>query len=205
VTRRRLAAWLACILAVLAAGVAAGASDPAAARTADPGDLVLSVTDPSGDVQVFGLKGPPKSQRRSADMLGFTVTDEDGSVRFTVVFKRIMPVRKYSQVVDVQLSPGSADDTWFDDINMSPQHATYSRATYSPSLDQDLIPCDPLIAYVDSTAKTISLDVPDVCLPQDAAKIKVYTSFGPYRVEGGKGYSLDKLRVPGQHVLHVIS
>jgi hypothetical protein len=202
-TIKRVVRPRAAVVVLATAAALVSLSLPAQALRADPGDILVNQPDPAGDVKLFTkYHGPTKPMRRSIDLLGFSVVLEADGIQMTVKLKRILgPKSGYDQVIEVQMAPSDSSYFWFDDVTMSGQEPTESYASFSPSLDgSDLQTCGPITASVDTVGRTVSMFVPNDCLPDTAAKIKVFSSLGHYRAEG-VGYSLDRMKIAGAHVL----
>ena len=201
-TIKRVVRPRAAVVVLATAAALVSLSLPAQAVKADVGDILVNQPDPVGDVKIFPKNhGPTNPMRRSIDLLGFSVVLEETGIQMTVKLKRILGQRSgYDQVIEVQMAPSDSSYLWFDDITMSGQEPTESYASFSPSLDSELHSCGPITATVDKVARTVSMFVSDDCLPDTAAKIKVFSSLGHYRAEG-VGYSLDRMKIAGAHVL----
>jgi hypothetical protein len=174
---------------------------PSGAAEAAVGDVVVSQADRWNDVQILPHPGPGRVARNSIDLRRFTLVEQKTGVRMAVQLKRLLLHNKYDQVVEIQMTPYDTDQTWFLDVAMSGQEPTASVASYSPSLDNPPESCGELTARVDPEAATVALFVPDDCLPDDPAVIKVFSSLGHFP-QSGVGYALDKMRVRGGHLVH---
>lgn len=188
-------------LAAAATLVAATLALPAA--QAAPGDVIVSQTDARGDVRLRSHDGGlTDAQRRTIDMRKVTIQEQSGgAVRFRVKLKQITTARKFDQIILVDLLPDNDDDFWSASVGFSPQDKALGYAYYSPTLDgDDVVSCDPLMTVVRRAKRTVQVDVPQRCLPKDAAVIAVGSYTGTFRAEGG-GYSEDRLKVLGTHDL----
>ncbi len=189
-------------LAATAATVGLLATSPSVAHAA-PGDTVVSVTDPAGDVKLYNDDGGlSDKQRRSIDLRKLTVKERaGGDMRFIVKLKQLTTSRRFDQIVEVRLLPTDPDAFWSATVGMSPQHRNLAYAFYSPTLDgDDTVSCDPLRAKVREARRTVSVDVPKRCLPKDPARVRVGSYTGHFRSEG-VGYSRDRLKPPGSYDL----
>lgn len=198
-------AAVAAVAGFLAAGLVAPAAQANPGGPGNPGDVVIDKADPAGDVRIFDYDGPSTALRKSIDLRHFTVIEGEGETRFVVRLKRIVPGGRFHQIVQVQLRPAADDQFWYASLGFSPQQPARSYADYSPTLDGDQArSCDGLRAVVQRSRNEVRVDVPDRCLPDDPALIRVSSHYGPYRAEG-VGYSQDRLRIPGAHALQVVS
>ena len=115
---------------------------------------VVDQTDRTGDVVIFDGGGtkPTTAQRRSIDLMRFTVTRHGDGVRFTFRIARIVAGRTFDQIVEAQFVKAGRDGFELD-VLANPQHKNGT-------------------AYVDDTAclidvrtsrrtGTVRVDVPD--------------------------------------------
>ncbi len=153
-------------------------------------DLSISQSDPTGDVNIFDGGGtkPTTGQRRSIDLVRFTVTRHGDDVRFAFRIARVAAGRTFDQVVEAQfLKPGR--DGFELSVLANPQHKNGT-------------------AYIDDTAclidvrtsrrtGTVRLDVPDLCIPEGAGVLRVST-YTQEKNGSGPGFSEDTMRVKGR-------
>lgn len=161
--------------------------------------LVVSATDPTGDVKLLSDSGGlTVDQRKSIDLRKVTITDGADSTRFAFKIKRLTVAKSFEQMVFVTMrSPAGADPAYSADIGISAQTRDLAYAYYTPDVTgEDLVACDPLTAKVKPKLKVVLLDVPHACLPPDPVKIRVTSATGAFRSEG-TGFSRDTLKILG--------
>jgi hypothetical protein len=161
--------------------------------------LIVSATDPTGDVKLLSDSGGlTVDQRKSIDLRKVAIQDGADSTRFIFKIKRITVSPDFEQMVFVSMrSPAGADPAYSADIGISAQSRDLAYAYYSPDVTgEDLVACDPLTAQVKPKVKIVLLDVPHECLPPNPVKIRVTSATGAFRSEG-VGFSRDTLKVLG--------
>jgi hypothetical protein len=156
-------------------------------------DALVDQTDPTGDVNVFDGGGtkPSTGQRRSIDLVRFTVARQGEEVRFTFRIARIVAGRTFDQIVEAQfVKPGR--DGFELDVLANPQHKNGTAFV------------DDTVCVVDvSTSRptgTVRIDVPDRCLPEGEGVLRAIT-YTQEKNGSGPGFSEDTMRVKGRVAL----
>ncbi|MDP2775188.1 MAG: hypothetical protein Q8O61_16670 [Nocardioides sp.] len=198
-------------IAALAALLLVGASAPAVHAGVDP---VVDAYDHRQDVQIFHNAGPGERQRRSIDLYRLTVTQFPDKVRFTVRLKKVLPESyKYDQMVHITLEPAPANgdvsagllppenpDIWWTSYSFSPQHPSDGRAVLIYDADVIYKRCNPAVTGANAAKRKAYIDVPNKCVPESPAKIKLNSYLGASRWDPPV-YSKDYMWVKGAHNL----
>jgi hypothetical protein len=191
--KRRLTALIAFL-----SSVAVVAAPPAHA------DQVVAATDPAGDVQILSdAGGLSPSQRRSIDLQKLAVITGDDTTRFVIKLKQVLPRASFDQMVFVMIRSRGVTPVQRTDIGLTAQNSTksLSYAYFMPdATEEDLVSCDPLTARIRKAKRVVFLDVPQTCLPDAPAKIRLTSVTGTFRSDG-TGYSRDTMKVPGTVLL----
>ena len=188
--------------ALLTAFLVVTTAPPAWAASAETG-VIVTATDPPGDVRVFAAKGPTAAERGSIDLREVTVVARQNAVRFKVRLREIRTTQDFDQMVFIDMKPTAASgSTWTSTIGMSAQQPTSAYAyLFLEDSGTDLRSCDPLPVTVLRRQDSLRLDVPVECVPQEAARIKITSYTGYFRSDAGGPWSKDAMRIARGYLL----
>jgi hypothetical protein len=151
---------------------------------------IVDQTDRAGDVVIYDGGGtkPTTGQRKSIDLLRFTVTRQGDGVRFTFRIARVVAGRTFDQAVEAQfVKPGR--DGFELDVLANPQHKNGTAYVGNTACLIDV--------HTSRRTGTVRVDVPDGCIPEGEGVLRAIT----YTVEkngSGPGFSEDTMRVKGR-------
>ena len=175
---------------------------PSARAAPTQTDVIVTATDPPGDVRVFAVKGPTAAERGSIDLLEVTVVTRQNAVRFRVRLREIRTTQEFDQMVFIDMKPTASGSTWTATIGMSAQQPTGAYAyLFLEDSGTDLRSCDPLPVTVLRRQDSLRLDVPVECVPQEAARIKITSYTGYFRSDAGGPWSKDAMRIARGYLL----
>ncbi len=154
---------------------------------------IVDQTDPTGDVNVFDGGGtkPTIGQRRSIDLIRFSVARHGDGVRLTFRIARIVAGRTFDQIVEAQfVRPGR--DGFELDVLANPQHKNGTAYVGDTACFVDV--------KTSRRTDTVRVDVPAGCLPEGEGVLRAIT-YTQEKNGSGPGFSEDNMRVKGRVVL----
>ena len=158
---------------MLAAGVAVILGGVLAATSASAGQPTINVRDDPHDVHITGASYPgvtvTDAERRSVEIKWLkTRPRTDHTVRFKFKIDQVGGNERFSQLISIFIDYDTKGSTW--------TQATMTIGPNAPAPEAyvtrngDVIDCKPRVG-VDSAADTVSVDIPNRCVPHGDTRV----------------------------------
>jgi hypothetical protein len=180
---------------MLTAGVAVILGGVLAAPSASAGQPTINVRDDPHDVHITAASYPgvtvTDAERRSVEIKWLKIKPRtDHTVRFKFKIDQVVGNERFSQLISIDISYFTKGSTWTGATmtigpNAPPPEAYVTR-------NGDVIDCKPRVG-VSTVADTVSMDIPNRCVPHGDARVNLHAWTTIYREDWAYTTSGDKL------------